>query len=152
MAFKYEKVSESLKIDFYYDEFKQGNDAIQTSVKLSLDGVDHWWRDLDRGIVASKTSAHIGRMADGDYSQEFIMKFIDEKMDNVIFFIVEPGYTLYDDKNSLATYVYEKILHYKLCDFISLEEALQILRDLLNNVVEVIENTNYSNRKVIINF
>ena len=147
MAFKYEKVSESLKIDFYYDEFKQGNDAIQTSVKLSLDGVDHWWRDLDRGIIAWKTSAHIGRMADGDDSQKFIMKFIDKEI-----VIVEPGYTLYDDKNSLATYVYEKILHYKLCDFISLEEALQILRDLLNNVVEIIENTNYSNRKVIINF
>ena len=41
MAFKYEKVSENLKIDFYYDEFKQGKDATQTSVKLSLDGVDH---------------------------------------------------------------------------------------------------------------
>ena len=152
MAFKCEKVSESLKIDFYYDEFKQGKDVTQTSVKLSLDGVDYWWRDRDRGIIAWKTRAHIGRMADGDYSQEFIMKFIDKEIDNVIFFVIEPGYTLYDDKNSLATYVYEKILNYKLCDFISLEEALQILRDLLNNVVNIIDNSHYPNRKVIINF
>ena len=80
------------------------------------------------------------------------MKFIDKEIDNVIFFVIEPGYTLYDDKNSLATYVYERIVHYKLCDFIALEEALQILRNLLNTVVETIDNSHYLNRKVIINF
>ena len=140
MAFKYKKIDEALRTQIYEEEVALQKAYPSEFFGSNIKHITMWCRDYENNIIMWARTPSMMEMRDDYYQAHFWIKFLNKSGDNICSFTLMLGTPVYSkrktnsqDIEELVTYIWDEILSYRLCDNISFEEALRILKDRLSS-------------------